>query len=682
MRLQALVLLLTAAAGYLLAHAAPADSPKPNLVIILSDDYGYGSAGCYGADPKLIRTPNLDRLAREGRRFTQAYTPSSVCTPTRYAILTGRYCWRTPLNHGGVANTMDPLLIETNRPTLASLLKQHGYATAMIGKWHLGYGTAKRVDYTKELKPGPLELGFDYQFAVPQNHNDITRVFVENHQVFGLRSDKLSPAPSKLGLDAPERDDPKTMEQLTDRAVAWLEQQRGRPAPFFLYFAPVAVHELVTPSAQARGTGAAGPYGDFIHDLDRSVGRILTALEAIDAVERTLVVFTSDNGGVVARTSKSNTQARAMDAGLKINGALRGGKHDVWEGGFRVPFIARWPGRIPPGSVSDQMIGLVDLYATVAAVVGEPARDPGAVGPDSVNLWPAFTGTPEQSLRQDLILQSANGVYAIRSGPWKWIEGVPLAPPGRTPPGRQGPRADQFRPQLLNLEADPGEITDVSARYPEVVERLSARLQQHQAQGWADLWNGRDFTAWRFHLGKEGAGNQGTFTVQDGILHCSGRPAGYMFTQRSYRRYTLQLEYAFERPADLTNDAEFRGNSGCLIHVAEPNALGLWPRSVEVQGMHRDAGLILPIPRTLKCELTFDRSALERVRKPVGEWNLVEIEVNCGDMVIALNGTVISTVSGCELTEGPIGLQSENAATRWRSIRIREWPLPLALDPE
>jgi arylsulfatase A-like enzyme len=467
------------------ASPAAADSPKPNIVVILSDDYGYGSAGCYGADPSLVRTPNLDRLAREGRRFTDASTPSSVCTPTRYALLTGRYCWRTRLNHGGVANTMDALLIETSRPTIASLLKRHGYATAMVGKWHLGYGTDKRVDYTKELKPGPLELGFDYQFAVPQNHNDITRVFVENHKVFGLRSDKLTPSPGKLGLDAPERDDPKTMEQLTDRAVAWLEKQQGQGSPFFLYFAPVAVHELVTPSARTSGSSQAGPYGDFIHDLDLSAGRILDTLEKIEAVENTLVIFTSDNGGVVAEKSKSNSQKQAMDAGLKINGSLRGGKHDVWDGGFRVPFIARWPGTIPAGSTSDQMIGLVDIFATVAAVVGETGLDRATTAPDSVNVLPAFTGTPDQPLREELLFQSANGVYAIRSGPWKWIEGVPLAPPGKKPPGRQGPKGDQFKPQLINLQNDPGETNDVAAEHPDVVKRLSETLRLQRQRGFS-----------------------------------------------------------------------------------------------------------------------------------------------------------------------------------------------------
>jgi arylsulfatase A-like enzyme len=470
-----------AAAG----HAATSPRP-PNIVVILSDDYGYGSLGAYGADRALVQTPNLDRLAREGRRFTNAYTPSSVCTPTRYALVTGRYCWRTSLNHGGVANTLDPLLIETTRPTIASLLKNHGYATGFVGKWHLGYGTEPRVDYTKELKPGPLELGFDYQFAVPQNHNDITRVFVENHRVFGLRSDKLAPAPGKLGLDAPERDDPKTMGDLTARAVSWLEQQAGRPAPFFLYFAPIAVHELVTPSAEAQGTSKAGPYGDFIHDLDRSVGRILAALEKQNARENTLIIFTSDNGGVINPGSKTGASKTAMDAGLKINGALRGGKHDVWEGGFNVPFLVRWPGRVPAGTTSHELIGVVDIFATVAAVVGETKLDRTSTAPDSVNVLPAFLGQPTaQPLRRDLILQSANGVYAIRRGPWKWIEGVPLAPKSKKAPASTGPKADQFRPRLINLADDPAEAKDVSAAHPEVTRELAATLQQQRAQAYS-----------------------------------------------------------------------------------------------------------------------------------------------------------------------------------------------------
>ncbi|NQU26614.1 MAG: DUF1080 domain-containing protein [Candidatus Nealsonbacteria bacterium] len=191
-------------------------------------------------------------------------------------------------------------------------------------------------------------------------------------------------------------------------------------------------------------------------------------------------------------------------------------------------------------------------------------------------------------------------------------------------------------------------------------------------QGWTTLFNGKDLDGWKFHLGKEGAQNEGTFSVKDGVLICSGKPSGYIYTPKSYGNYTLQFELAFKRPEGLESDAAFSGNSGCLIHVAEKNALGVWPRSVEVQGMNRQLGLILPIPRSLKCTRTFDAEASAKARKPVGEFNHLEIEVNAGDMVIKLNGVVVSTVGDCELTEGPIGFQSEGAETHWRNIRIRE----------
>lgn len=469
------------------SHAAPA-ARLPNIVLILSDDYGYGSAGCYGADPRLIATPNIDRLAAQGMRFTDANTPSSVCSPTRYAVLTGRYNWRTSQNGGEVLGTLDPLHIETSRPTLASLLRGRGYRCAIVGKWHLGYGTKKPVDYTAELKPGPLELGFDYQFAVPQNHNDITRVFVENHRVYGLRSAKLTPTPGKLGLDAPERDDPKTMEVLTDKAIAWLEQKEDR-RPFFLYFTPVAVHEVVTPSARSSGTSKAGPYGDFINDLDHSVGRIMDSLVRLGVADDTLLIFTSDNGGAAVEKSKSGSQKIAMDAGLRINGALRGGKHDIWQGGFRVPFIVRWPGVVPAGSTNSRMIGLVDLFATLSEVSGATLPSPDKAAPDSRSFHKSLLSidsTDTSSARPDLIFQSASGVYALRSGPWKWIEGRPAQPSGKKKASpKAGPKAEQFKPQLFNLVDDPGETRDVADQHPDVVQRLSALLERQRSQGFS-----------------------------------------------------------------------------------------------------------------------------------------------------------------------------------------------------
>ena len=192
------------------------------------------------------------------------------------------------------------------------------------------------------------------------------------------------------------------------------------------------------------------------------------------------------------------------------------------------------------------------------------------------------------------------------------------------------------------------------------------------AKDWKSLFNGKDFTGWKFHLGKEGADNKDTFKAKEGIFECKGKPAGFMYTEKSYRKYTLQVEMAFKKPKNLENDSKFRGNSGVLIHVGDKNVLGVWPRSIEVQGMHRQLGLILPIPRSVKCKRTFDKAAYKKAVKPVGEWNKIEIKVNGGDMEIKLNGTVVSTVADCELTEGPIGLQSEGVPTRWRNIRILE----------
>ena len=482
----------------------------PNVVVILADDYGYGSVGCYGADGRLIRTPNIDRLAREGRRFTDANTTSSVCSPTRYSLMTGRYCWRTALTHE-VLGTFSPLHIETNRLTIASLLKRHGYATAAVGKWHLGYGAADdspkwRTDYTAELSPGPLDVGFDYHFGVPSNHGDLTGIFVENRFVYGLRSGKIpesmkrSPVPDTdnfkatygpedtengkdniIDLDAPRRKNERVMATLSDRAVRWLERQ-PKDAPFFLYFTPVAVHNPVTPDKDLAGKSAAGPYGDWIHELDRSVGEILDALDRKGVAQQTLVLFTSDNGGMFRPDREDIPQTQAFKAGLKVNGDLRGGKHNVWEGGFKVPFIVRWPGKAKPGSVCSQTISLADMLATTAALVGEPLPLPDIGAEDSVNVLPAILGDPDQPLRDHLIVHSADGVFAIRKGPWKWIEGEPV---DEIKLGARKLRADEHKPQLYNTQEDPRETKDVSTEHPEVVKELRDLLNRYRDGGYS-----------------------------------------------------------------------------------------------------------------------------------------------------------------------------------------------------
>ncbi len=463
----------------------------PNIVIVLADDLGYGSVGCYGAAEALVRTPHIDRLAHEGMKFTDANSPSSVCTPTRYGLLTGRYCWRSPLKHG-VSSVLDPLLIETDRPTLASLVKRHGYHTAMIGKWHLGYGETRPVDFTGMLKPGPLELGFDYQFAVPQNNGDMTGVYVENHTVFGLRSANRDPNPGTtfygstyLGLDAPARDDSRNMPVLTDKALAWLEQV-PRGEPFFLYFSATAVHEPITPSSDVAGTSAAGPYTDFIRDLDLTVQRLLEALEERGAAGNTLFVFTSDNGGVLPpenpQAKDRNPSVRqAVEAGLQVNGDWRGRKHQIWEGGFRVPFLVRWPKYVPAASQCDRMIGLIDTYATIAEILGEPLPAPESAAPDSVSFLPVLRDPVAPNPRDSMIVHNARGVFAIRQGPWKYIEGKPSAPV----PAQQLERNPEYRPQLYHLQDDPGETKDMLDQFPNQAQRLAALLEKHRSEGYS-----------------------------------------------------------------------------------------------------------------------------------------------------------------------------------------------------
>jgi arylsulfatase A len=473
--LRSLVTALLVQVPLALPAAETAPTP-PNVIIILADDLGYGSVGCYGAKPEQVRTPHIDRLAAEGRRFTDAHTPGSVCSPTRYALITGRYCWR--LSRNGVFGTHDPLKIETTRPTIGSLFTQAGYRTAVVGKWHLGLGATNPTDYTKPLIPGPREIGFGYDLLVPQNHGDTTNVFIENGQVAGLRSATLTPGPINtygkptVGLDAPQRVDEETNGVLADKAVAWLAKSTPSQ-PFFLYFAPVAVHNPITPSVANRGKSGCGPYGDFLMDLDDSVGRVLAEVERQGQSKNTIVVFTSDNGGELESGKKDSPQVAAARAGLPINGPWRGGKHGVFEGGFRVPYLVRWPARIAPGSTSAQTINLVDTLATLAAIIGAPLPAVEQGAEDSVDVSSAWLGTSESAPRRAMITVSEDGVFAIRRGTWKWIEGIPVAKVGA-----KHPRAEEHRPRLVDLAQDPGETGDLSALHPQVVEELKALLEQ------------------------------------------------------------------------------------------------------------------------------------------------------------------------------------------------------------
>jgi arylsulfatase A-like enzyme len=486
---RSLVLLVLLPAWLCSLARADQHKSRPNVIVILADDFGYGSLGCYGAPPEL-KTPHLDRLAREGRRFTHAYAPGSVCSPTRYALMTGRYFWRTSVKDGGVLPGNAPLHIETDRVTLASLCKAQGYRTAAFGKWHLGMGAEKTTDWSGDLRPGPLEIGFDHFFGMGSNPWSGPHSFIEDHAVTGRipgQSVVVQGAGreqnSTTGIAQPWRED-EIMRTLTEHLVSWLSAQRP-DQPFFIYYAPNAVHRPVAPHPEFTGS-PFGTYGDFIHELDWSVGQVLAALDRRKLADNTLVIFTSDNGGVVNRNNEE--VARAIDAGLAINGTLRGGKHDVWEGGFREPFLVRWPGKVPAGTVSDQVICITDVLATLAGILDVPLTKGQAE--DSFDVLRAFTEpTPGPPVRDHVIVHSADATYAIRSGDWKLIERVD-APEFEHRNRNAAARAARLkrtapqRDELFNFKTDPAEAANAIAENGELAARLKQLLIEGRDRGY------------------------------------------------------------------------------------------------------------------------------------------------------------------------------------------------------
>jgi arylsulfatase A-like enzyme len=408
--------------------------------------------GCYGATG--VQTPNLDRLAKDGRRFTHAYAPGSVCSPTRYGVMTGRYYWRTSVKDGKVLPVNSPLHIEPTRMTLASLCRGQGYKTAAFGKWHLGMTENQVNDWKVALKPGPLQVGFDYFFGMAANIGNGPQAFIENERLVDAGGGDKNAWPHD-----------RVMEGITNKAANWIEQNRGGQ-PFFVYFAPNAIHEPILPNAKFTGS-PLGKYGDFIRELDGSVGQILDTLDRLKLADNTLVIFTSDNGGVVNPNNAS--ASAATKAGLKINGPLRGGKHSEWEGGFREPFIVRWPGKTPGGSVSNQVICLTDLLATFAGILNAPL--PKGNAEDSFDVSRAFTErTPGVPVRDPVIVQSADATYAIRVGDRKFIERADPPKFESTRNARKAAQAEKKRAkqanaadELYDLKNDPYETKDVLA---------------------------------------------------------------------------------------------------------------------------------------------------------------------------------------------------------------------------
>ncbi|MEO5803201.1 MAG: arylsulfatase [Verrucomicrobiota bacterium] len=457
---------------------------KPNIIVILADDFGWGSVGCYGG--KGLKTPNLDRLAKEGRMFRHAYATGSVCSPTRYALMTGRYYWRTSVKDGKVLPGNGPLHIETNRVTLASLAKQNGYRTAAVGKWHLGLGLAEKTDFNAPLNPGPLSVGFDYFFGLPANIGNPPPIYIENEKALerkgGLSAETIAETKKpKKDFAAPA--DPSAVEvmpTLVKKSVQWIEANKAQP--FFLYFAPNAVHEPIVPTPDFKGS-PFGRYGDFISELDWSVGEILKTLDKLKLADNTLVLFTSDNGGV-AREQNPNANA-AMKAGLAINGILRGGKHDIWEGGFREPFLLRWPGKVPANTTCDDIVSVTDIAASLASIW--KTKIPSGHAEDSVDVSGSFFGKGKAA-RDHIILQDASANYAIRQGDWKLIErenAPAIAARNKKVAAALKRKGTEGHDELYNLAEDPSETKDIAAKHPNIVNRLRQQLAKTREQGFS-----------------------------------------------------------------------------------------------------------------------------------------------------------------------------------------------------
>lgn len=481
----------------------------PNIVYIMADDLGYGDVGCYNSESR-IPTPNMDRLASEGMRFTDAHSPSAVCTPTRYGVMTGRYSWRTRLR-SRVFFGIEPPLIEPGRLTLASMLKFAGYQTAYVGKWHLGLGftlkpgqyvdmerplpwtfpdraTQEKVDFTGPLTGGPTALGFDSFFGTsgssthqpPYGFIENDRYVVPPSLYFDAPEEPGTPKP---GMMAPGWQNNEVDPTFCRRAVEFIEGQSGSETPFFLYLAPSAVHEPCREEDVpefARGKSAAGPRGDLAWLFDWMVGQVLAALEHTGKAENTLVIVTSDNGALPGdRVTVGDREVYRMH-GHKSNGNLRGYKAHIWDGGHREPLIVRYPGRVPAGAVTHALFCLTDIMATVASVVGVHLPDEAA--PDSFDQLPVLMGQQSATpIRDQMVHHSGSGVFSLRQGRWKLIVET-QGSGGWPPPFGTGP-VPGSPGQLYNLADDPGETQNLWDVYPELVAQLSAQLRTYQQEG-------------------------------------------------------------------------------------------------------------------------------------------------------------------------------------------------------
>jgi arylsulfatase A len=489
--------------------ATAADSTPPNILLILADDLGYGDVGCYN-DQAKAPTPNIDRLAREGMRFIDAHSPSTVCTPTRYSLMTGQMAFRIPRGGTVFTGVGGPSLIAPERLTLPEMLQAKGYTTAAVGKWHVGWtfrdadgepihnggpDAVARVDYSRRIEGGPVDHGFDRFFGTACcPTTDWLYAFIEGDRIPVPPAGRIDKSnlpkhpyaddcrPGLIATNFPMEEVDMVFLRKSREFLA--EHQRTSPdKPFFLYHAAQAVHLPSFPGEAFKGRTMAGPHGDFIFQLDHIVGELLKDLERLGFADNTLVIFTSDNG-------PETTSVIHMRADHDHDGARpwRGVKRDMWEGGHRVPFIVRWPGRVKAGTTSDQLTSLTDVMATVAAIVG--AELPRDAAEDSFDLLPALEGKATHPIRPYLLQQAFAGArtLSIRQGQWKFLDH-----PGSG--GNNYERSEGLRPfiiddgsgdapgQLFDLEEDPGETRNLHHAHPDKVRELKALLEASKASG-------------------------------------------------------------------------------------------------------------------------------------------------------------------------------------------------------
>ncbi len=458
----------------------------PNIVIILADDMGYGDVQSFNPDSE-IPTPHLNKLADEGIMFSDAHTPSSICTPTRYGLLTGRYCWRSALKRG-VLKGYSPPLIEENRATIASYLKGKGYKTGIVGKWHLGLGFQKkslgkdefenRFDLTKTLYSSPNNNGFDFSYVLPASLDFEPYVYVLNYEVLDTEFDSVSTSSFPLfwreGIKSKSLEFNQVLDDLLLEAKGFIKKEAESKEPFFLYFPLTAPHMPVIPTEKFRGVSGKGPYGDFISQVDWTAGEIFKLLEKLEIENNTLVIFTSDNGSAMRRVNSTTDSDHVSDERLKFyninnhqaNGMLRGIKGDAYEGGHRVPFIVRWPAKFSGGKRVNETICLTDIFATLVEVSG--GEKPEGIAEDSYSFYPIISGESSYEQRPPVIHHSGGkGMYAIRKDMWKLILGNGSG--ARTKPVGT-PFQEPF--QLYHMEGDVAETKNLFEQELEIAEKL------------------------------------------------------------------------------------------------------------------------------------------------------------------------------------------------------------------